>query len=214
MLSRNRTPIYSTRGRGECYGDGLEFEKEDFEKVNYAQGYEQRGYPSDYLEKGFHKRNQPQSSDQGYYQHQGHPPPRSQPEKTPTPSREEENTNLINKILEGQEKAAMILDMKLEAVNKKVDGFYTELNAKFEQLSRKVDNTHLPNSKGKESCKAITLRSGKELPSCTKKTDKVILNSVKYSNINSNSSNIVVNAGHSEGLCKIAIKVVLSVSNV
>ncbi|CAN8324054.1 unnamed protein product [Cochlearia groenlandica] len=41
-LSRKRTPIYSTRGRGECYGDGLEFAKEDFEEVNYAQGCEQR----------------------------------------------------------------------------------------------------------------------------------------------------------------------------
>ncbi|CAN8324051.1 unnamed protein product [Cochlearia groenlandica] len=58
----------------------------------------------------------------------------------------------------------MVLDMKLEAVNKKVDGFYNELNAKFEQLSRKVDNTPLPNSKGKESCKAITLRSVKGPP--------------------------------------------------
>ncbi|KAF3511098.1 hypothetical protein F2Q69_00005535 [Brassica cretica] len=129
---------------------------------------------------------QPRNNQQGSYQPQENHPPgfnnkghhSSQQQANPSTSTPQESSTdaLLKQILESQTRSEKHVGYELKNLHSKIDGSYNDLNNKFKALENQFAamNTHQNRQQGslpgkseqnpKETMKAITLRSGKELP--------------------------------------------------
>ncbi|OAO89341.1 hypothetical protein AXX17_ATUG01770 [Arabidopsis thaliana] len=156
-------------------GDDETFQVEDGETL---QSEEDQVYPSQ-------QQNQPKpfvpyNQGQGYVpkpQYQGNYQQQQQPASTTLDS---DLKNMLQQILQGQATRAMDLSKRMAEIHNKVDYSYYDINIKVEALTSKIryieghtgstsapkftgpSGKSMPNSK--EYAHAITLRSGKELP--------------------------------------------------
>jgi len=127
----------------------------------------------------------PKQQYQGNYQQQLPPPEFAQKHQQPVSTTlDSDLKNMLQQILQGQATGAMDLSKRMAEIHKKVDCSYNDINIKVEALTSKIryiegqngstsapkfigpSGKSMPNSK--EYAHAITLRSGKELP--TKKS--------------------------------------------
>ncbi|KAL0885551.1 hypothetical protein Bca101_009534 [Brassica carinata] len=152
--------------------------------------YQQRSYPNN--QQGGYTNNQQggyppkQNTQQGSYQPRQNPPPgfanhsnqstqaqgSSSQAKAPDSSMEA----MFKQLLEGQARAAKDIGHEFKTVHSKIDSSYTELNNKIRALENQFASTNSQPSRQqgtlpgkseqnpKEPMKAITLRSGRELP--------------------------------------------------
>ncbi|CAN6871966.1 unnamed protein product, partial [Brassica oleracea] len=157
---------------GSWYKKEPNFQHNNYQQKSYSNN-QQSGY-------------QPRNNQQGGYQPQQNPPPgfnnkgHNSPQQQANPSTftpQESSTNaLLKQILESQTRSEKHVGYELKSLHSKIDGSYNYLNNKFKALENQFAamNTHQNRQQGslpgkseqnpKETMKAITLRSGKELP--------------------------------------------------
>ncbi|XP_056845060.1 uncharacterized protein LOC130496730 [Raphanus sativus] len=143
--------------------------------------YQQRSYPNN-QQNGY----QPRSNQQGNSQPQQNPPPgfpnkgnpSSQQQAHPSSSAPPASSTdiLLKQILDSQTRSEKHVGYELKNLHNKIDGSYNELNNKFKALENQFASltTHQNRQQGslpgkpeqnpKETMKAVTLRSGKQLP--------------------------------------------------
>jgi len=161
--------------------NGSWYKKEpNFQYNNYQQKSYSNNHQSGY---------QPRNNQQGSYQPQQNPPPgfnnkgnnSSQQQSNPSTSTPQVSSTdaLLKQILESQTRSEKHVGYELKNLHSKIDGSYNELNNKFRALENQFAamNTQQNRQQGslpgkseqnpKETMKAITLRSGKELPQRT-----------------------------------------------
>ncbi|KAF3528681.1 hypothetical protein DY000_02039127 [Brassica cretica] len=149
--------------------------------IMHYNNYQQKSY-SNNQQSGY----QPRNNQQGSYQPQQNPPPgfnnkghhSSQQQANPSTSTPQVSSTdaLLKQILESQTRSEKHVGYELKNLHSKIDGSYNELNNKFRTLENQFAamNTQQNRQQGslpgkseqnpKETMKAITLRSGKELP--------------------------------------------------
>ncbi|AAF19229.1 Similar to Athila ORF 1 [Arabidopsis thaliana] len=123
----------------------------------------------------------PKQQYQGNYQQQLPPPGFTQQQQQPALTTPDSDLkNMLQQILQGQATGAMDLSKRMAEIHNKVDCSYNDINIKVEALTSKIryiegqtGSTAAPKftgpsgksmSNSKEYAHAITLRSGKELP--------------------------------------------------
>nr|XP_018475424.1 PREDICTED: uncharacterized protein LOC108846717 [Raphanus sativus] len=153
--------------------------------------YQQRSYPNN-QQNGY----QPRSNQQGNSQPQQNPPlgfpnkgnSSSQQQAHPSSSAPPASSTdiLLKQILDSQTRSEKHVGYELKNLHNKIDGSYNELNNKFKALENQFASltTHQNRQQGslpgkpeqnpKETMKAVTLRSGKQLrpPTLTKDVEK------------------------------------------
>ncbi|WZZ24067.1 hypothetical protein YC2023_007468 [Brassica napus] len=140
--------------------------------------YQQKSYPNN-QQSGYPPRNNQQGS---YQPHQNPSSGSSAPQGSSTDT-------LLKQILESQTRSEKHVGYELKNLHSKIDGSYNELNNKFSHLASTVKNlenqfasmnTHQTRQQGSlpgksdqnpKEAKAITLRSGKQLPPTTLTSD-------------------------------------------
>ncbi|XP_056852411.1 LOW QUALITY PROTEIN: uncharacterized protein LOC130501599, partial [Raphanus sativus] len=149
--------------------------------ANEYNNYQQRSYPNN-QQNGY----QPRNNQQGNSQPQQNPPPgfpnkgnqSSQQQAHPSSSAPQASSTdiLLKQILESQTRSEKHVGYELKNLHNKIDGSYNELNNKFKALENQFASltTHQNRQQGslpgkpeqnpKETMKAVTLRSGKQLP--------------------------------------------------
>ncbi|KAG7529819.1 Ribonuclease H-like superfamily, partial [Arabidopsis suecica] len=166
-------------------GDDETFQDQDGETL---QSEEDQVYPSQQRNqpKPFVSYNQgqgyvPKQQYQGNYQQQLPPPGFTQQHQQPVSTTPDSDLkNMLQQILQGQATGAMDLSKRMAEIHNTVDCSYNDINIKVEALTSKIryieghtGSTSTPKFTGpsgksmpnlKEYAHAITLRSGKELP--------------------------------------------------
>ncbi|CAN6925968.1 unnamed protein product [Brassica oleracea] len=154
---------------GSWYKKEPNFQYNNYQQKSYSNN-QQSGY-------------QPRNNQQGSYQPHQNPPPgfnnkghhSSQQQSNPSTSTPQVSSTdaLLKQILESQTRSEKHVGYELKNLHSKIDGSYNELNNKFRDLENQFAamNTQQNRQQGslpgkyeqKETMKAITLRSGKEL---------------------------------------------------
>ncbi|WZZ16718.1 hypothetical protein YC2023_109807 [Brassica napus] len=158
---------------GSWYKKEPNFQYNNYQQKSYSNN-QQSGYP-------------PRNNQQGSYQ------PQQNPSSGSSAPQESSTDTLLKQILESQTRSEKQVGYELKNLHSKIDGSYNELNNKFSHLASTVRNlenqfasmnTHQNRQQGSlpgksdqnpKEAKAITLRSGKQLPprTLTKDAEKL-----------------------------------------